>query len=93
MPRPARFQVASVTALLATDDIVHDDDAPVKAHSKCFTGVSTPCAWPAATVDGLFSHHDHKVGSGSVLALRSTMWSPSQPGPRSGVDGKTANAM
>ena len=67
-PLPAAFNSAQCEVLLRADDIVHDDDAPVKAEivRKAFRGSEFLYTLRLATGEVLLahvpSHHDHKVG-------------------------------
>ena len=67
-PVPAVFGAGQCEVLLRADDIVHDDDAPVKAQivRKAFRGSEFLYTLRLATGETLLahvpSHHDHKVG-------------------------------
>jgi len=67
-PLPSAFSYGQCEVLLRADDIVHDDDAPVKAEiiRKAFRGSEFLYTLRLATGEELLahvpSHHDHKVG-------------------------------
>ncbi|MBC5763166.1 ABC transporter ATP-binding protein [Ramlibacter albus] len=67
-PLPSAFSYGQCEVLLRADDIVHDDDAPVKAEilRKAFRGSEFLYTLRLATGEVLLahvpSHHDHKVG-------------------------------
>jgi len=67
-PLPARFAGGQCDLLLRADDIVHDDDAPVKAEiiRKAFRGSEFLYTLRLNTGETVMahvpSHHDHKVG-------------------------------
>jgi iron(III) transport system ATP-binding protein len=67
-PWPTAFQAGQCEVLLRADDIVHDDDAPVKAEilRKAFRGSEFLYTLRLATGETVLahvpSHHDHKVG-------------------------------
>jgi iron(III) transport system ATP-binding protein len=67
-PLPAAFDHGQCEVLLRADDIVHDDDAPVKAQivRKAFRGSEFLYTLKLATGEIVLahvpSHHDHKVG-------------------------------
>ena len=67
-PLPTAFSSAQCEVLLRADDIVHDDDAPVKAEiiRKAFRGSEFLYTLRLKTGETLLahvpSHHDHKVG-------------------------------
>ncbi|MFY8102607.1 MAG: ABC transporter ATP-binding protein [Ramlibacter sp.] len=67
-PLPSAFEAGQCEVLLRADDIIHDDDAPVKAQivRKAFRGADflyTLCLGTGETVMAhVPSHHDHKVG-------------------------------
>jgi iron(III) transport system ATP-binding protein len=67
-PLPAAFGYGQCEVLLRADDIVHDDDAPVKAQivRKAFRGSEFLYTLRLATGETLLahvpSHHDHYVG-------------------------------
>ncbi|HEX7890655.1 MAG TPA: ABC transporter ATP-binding protein [Ramlibacter sp.] len=67
-PLPAAFSSAQCEVLLRADDIIHDDDAPVKAEilRKAFRGSEFLYTLRLKTGETLLahvpSHHDHKVG-------------------------------
>lgn len=67
-PLPSAFGSAQCEVLLRADDIIHDDDAPVKAEilRKAFRGSEFLYTLRLATGETLLahvpSHHDHKVG-------------------------------
>jgi len=67
-PLPSAFSSAQCEVLLRADDIVHDDDAPVKAEilRKAFRGSEFLYTLRLKTGETLLahvpSHHDHKVG-------------------------------
>jgi iron(III) transport system ATP-binding protein len=68
MPLPGAFPSGQCDVLLRADDIVHDDDAPVKAEiiRKAFRGsefLYTLRLHSGETVLAhVPSHHDHKIG-------------------------------
>ncbi|MDB5913659.1 MAG: putative transporter, ATP-binding component involved in an Fe3+ transport system, partial [Ramlibacter sp.] len=65
---PAAFATGLCEVLLRADDIVHDDDAPVKAQivRKAFRGSEFLYTLRLATGETLLahvpSHHDHRIG-------------------------------
>jgi iron(III) transport system ATP-binding protein len=67
-PLPSAFSSGQCEVLLRADDIVHDDDAPVKAEivRKAFRGSEFLYTLRLATGEIVLahvpSHHDHKVG-------------------------------
>ena len=67
-PMPGVFEGGHCDVLLRADDIVHDDDAPVKAEiiRKAFRGSEFLYTLRLASGDLLMahvpSHHDHKLG-------------------------------
>jgi iron(III) transport system ATP-binding protein len=67
-PLPAAFGPGQCEVLLRADDIVHDDDAPVKAQilRKAFRGSEFLYTLRLATGETVLahvpSHHDHKIG-------------------------------
>ena len=67
-PLPCAFQDGQCDVLLRADDIVHDDDAPVKAEiiRKAFRGSEFLYTLRLASGEQLMahvpSHHDHKLG-------------------------------
>ena len=67
-PLPSGFSSAQCEVLLRADDIVHDDDAPVKAEilRKAFRGSEFLYTLRLATGETVLahvpSHHDHKIG-------------------------------
>ncbi|MFZ2219836.1 MAG: ABC transporter ATP-binding protein [Rhodoferax sp.] len=67
-PLPCAFAGGACDVLLRADDIVHDDDAPVKAKivRKAFRGSEFLYTLRLATGETVMahvpSHHDHKVG-------------------------------
>jgi len=67
-PPPGRFAGGACDVLLRADDIVHDDDAPVKAEilRKSFRGSEFLYTLRLKTGESVMahvpSHHDHKVG-------------------------------
>jgi iron(III) transport system ATP-binding protein len=67
-PLPCAFEGGQCDVLLRADDIVHDDDAPVKAQitRKAFRGSEFLYTLRLATGEQLMahvpSHHDHKLG-------------------------------
>ena len=67
-PLPCAFKDGQCDVLLRADDIVHDDDAPVKAQivRKAFRGSEFLYTLQLATGEQLMahvpSHHDHKLG-------------------------------
>jgi iron(III) transport system ATP-binding protein len=67
-PLPCDFEGGECDVLLRADDIVHDDDAPVKAEiiRKAFRGSEFLYTLRLASGDLLMahvpSHHDHKLG-------------------------------
>jgi iron(III) transport system ATP-binding protein len=67
-PLPAAFEGGQCDVLLRADDIVHDDNAPVKAQivRKAFRGSEFLYTLRLASGDMLMahvpSHHDHKLG-------------------------------
>jgi iron(III) transport system ATP-binding protein len=67
-PLPSAFGYGQCEVLLRADDIVHDDDAPVKAEivRKAFRGSEFLYTLRLATGETVLahvpSHHDHKVG-------------------------------
>lgn len=67
-PLPSAFSSQQCEVLLRADDIIHDDDAPVKAQilRKAFRGSEFLYTLQLATGERLLahvpSHHDHKVG-------------------------------
>jgi iron(III) transport system ATP-binding protein len=68
MPAAGAFEGGDCEVLLRADDIVHDDDAPVKAQivRKAFRGSEFLYTLRLATGETVLahvpSHHDHKVG-------------------------------
>jgi iron(III) transport system ATP-binding protein len=67
-PLPCAFLGGACDVLLRADDIVHDDDAPVKAEiiRKAFRGAEFLYTLRLASGDTVMahvpSHHDHKIG-------------------------------
>ena len=67
-PLPTAFGSGQCEVLLRADDIIHDDDAPVKAEiiRKAFRGSEFLYTLRLATGETVLahvpSHHDHKVG-------------------------------
>ena len=67
-PLPSAFSYGQCEVLLRADDIIHDDDAPVKAEivRKAFRGSEFLYTLRLATGETVLahvpSHHDHKVG-------------------------------
>ena len=67
-PLPSAFEAGQCEVLLRADDIVHDDDAPVKAQitRKAFRGAEFLYTLRLASGETVMahvpSHHDHKVG-------------------------------
>jgi len=67
-PLPCAFSGGACDVLLRADDIVHDDDAPVKAEimRKAFRGAeflyTLRLASGATVMAHVPSHHDHKIG-------------------------------
>jgi len=67
-PLPSAFSTGQCEVLLRADDIVHDDDAPVKAEivRKAFRGSEFLYTLRLASGEVVLahvpSHHDHKVG-------------------------------
>jgi iron(III) transport system ATP-binding protein len=67
-PLPSAFSWGQCEVLLRADDIIHDDDAPVKAEivRKAFRGSEFLYTLRLASGEELLahvpSHHDHKVG-------------------------------
>ncbi len=67
-PLPCAFASGECDVLLRADDIVHDDDAPVKAEimRKTFRGSEFLYTLRLATGETVLahvpSHHDHKIG-------------------------------
>ena len=67
-PLPSAFPTGECDVLLRADDIVHDDDAPVKAEivRKAFRGSEFLYTLRLQTGETVMahvpSHHDHKVG-------------------------------
>ncbi|MGV0961141.1 MAG: ABC transporter ATP-binding protein [Limnohabitans sp.] len=67
-PLPCAFEGGQCDVLLRADDIVHDDDAPVKAEiiRKAFRGSEFLYTLRLASGEQLMahvpSHHDHKLG-------------------------------
>ncbi len=67
-PLPSAFTAGECEVLLRADDIVHDDDAPVKAQivRKSFRGSEFLYTLRLSTGETVLahvpSHHDHKVG-------------------------------
>jgi iron(III) transport system ATP-binding protein len=67
-PLPCAFEGGQCDVLLRADDIVHDDDAPVKAQivRKTFRGSEFLYTLRLSTGEQLMahvpSHHDHKLG-------------------------------
>ena len=67
-PLPCAFEEGQCDVLLRADDIVHDDDAPIKAEiiRKAFRGSEFLYTLRLASGDLLMahvpSHHDHKLG-------------------------------
>ena len=67
-PLPSAFAGGECEVLLRADDIVHDDDAPVKAQivRKAFRGSEFLYTLKLKTGETVLahvpSHHDHKVG-------------------------------
>lgn len=67
-PLPAAFSYGQCEVLLRADDIVHDDDAPVKAQivRKAFRGSEFLYTLRLATGETVLahvpSHHDHRIG-------------------------------
>ena len=67
-PLPCAFENGQCDVLLRADDIVHDDDAPVKAQivRKAFRGSEFLYTLRLASGEQLMahvpSHHDHAVG-------------------------------
>jgi iron(III) transport system ATP-binding protein len=67
-PLPSTFALGECDVLLRADDIVHDDDAPVKAEiiRKSFRGSEFLYTLRLKTGETVLahvpSHHDHSVG-------------------------------
>jgi iron(III) transport system ATP-binding protein len=67
-PLPSAFESGQCDVLLRADDIVHDDDAPVKAEivRKAFRGSEFLYTLQLASGQRVLahvpSHHDHKIG-------------------------------
>ncbi len=67
-PLPTAFEAGQCEVLLRADDIVHDDDAPVKAQivRKAFRGADFLYTLRLGSGETVMahvpSHHDHKVG-------------------------------
>jgi iron(III) transport system ATP-binding protein len=67
-PLPSAFSTGQCEVLLRADDIVHDDDAPVKAEivRKAFRGSEFLYTLRLATGETVLahvpSHHDHRIG-------------------------------
>ena len=67
-PLPSAFLSGECDVLLRADDIVHDDDAPVKAEimRKAFRGAEFLYTLRLASGQTVLahvpSHHDHKIG-------------------------------
>ena len=67
-PLPSAFEAGECEVLLRADDIVHDDDAPVKAQilRKAFRGSEFLYTLRLKTGETVLahvpSHHDHKIG-------------------------------
>ena len=67
-PLPSAFSSAQCEVLLRADDIIHDDDAPVKAEivRKAFRGSEFLYTLRLKTGEMLLahvpSHHDHRIG-------------------------------
>ena len=67
-PLPTAFEAGQCEVLLRADDIVHDDDAPVKAQivRKAFRGADFLYTLRLSSGETVMahvpSHHDHKVG-------------------------------
>jgi iron(III) transport system ATP-binding protein len=67
-PLPGAFASGECDVLLRADDIVHDDDAPVKAEimRKAFRGSEFLYTLRLHTGETVLahvpSHHDHKIG-------------------------------
>ncbi|MEY4713130.1 MAG: hypothetical protein RIS88_2580 [Pseudomonadota bacterium] len=67
-PLPTAFEAGQCEVLLRADDIVHEDDAPVKAQivRKAFRGADFLYTLRLGTGETVMahvpSHHDHKVG-------------------------------
>ncbi len=67
-PLPTAFEAGQCEVLLRADDIVHDDDAPVKAQivRKAFRGADFLYTLRLGTGETVMahvpSHHDHKIG-------------------------------
>jgi iron(III) transport system ATP-binding protein len=67
-PLPAAFSYGQCEVLLRADDIIHDDDAPVKAEilRKAFRGSEFLYTLRLKTGETLLahvpSHHDHRIG-------------------------------
>ncbi len=67
-PLPSAFEAGQCDVLLRADDIVHDDDAPIKAEiiRKSFRGAEFLYTLRLASGQVLMahvpSHHDHKIG-------------------------------
>ena len=67
-PLPSAFVSGECDVLLRADDIVHDDDAPVKAEimRKAFRGseflYTLRLASGQTVLAHVPSHHDHKIG-------------------------------
>jgi len=67
-PLPGAFAEGACDVLLRADDIVHDDDAPVKAQitRKAFRGADFLYTLRLASGETVMahvpSHHDHKIG-------------------------------
>jgi iron(III) transport system ATP-binding protein len=67
-PLPSAYPGGACDVLLRADDIVHDDDAPVKAEimRKAFRGAEFLYTLRLASGDTVMahvpSHHDHKIG-------------------------------
>lgn len=88
-PLPSAFAAGKCDLLLRADDIVHDDDAPVKAEiiRKAFRGSEFLYTLRLKTGETVMahvpSHHDHKVGEwiGICLELHHLVVFDSVPGP------------
>ncbi len=67
-PLPSAFEAGQCEVLLRADDIIHDDDAPVKAQivRKAFRGADFLYTLRLGTGETVMahvpSHHDHKLG-------------------------------
>ncbi len=67
-PLPSAFEAGQCEVLLRADDIIHDDDAPVKAQivRKAFRGADFLYTLRLGSGETVMahvpSHHDHKIG-------------------------------